>query len=73
MDTKKKTTNPLLQNQFMRFEKLSGGKLGIAALHLESNNLIDFNGSESFLMCSTKKIWRGSSRSQHTLCDGTFA
>ena len=47
---------PLLEQEFARFEASSGGTMGIAALHLESGRSAWLNPDEAFPMASTYKV-----------------
>jgi beta-lactamase class A len=47
---------PLLEREFARFEAMSGGTMGIAALHLESGRSAWLNADEAFPMASTYKV-----------------
>lgn len=45
-----------LEKQFMLFEKLCDGQLGIDALHMETNQTVKYRANEMFPMCSTYKL-----------------
>jgi beta-lactamase class A len=45
-----------LEQELLRLSALSGGKVGIAALHMESKTMIVQNGKEAFPMASSYKI-----------------
>lgn len=45
-----------LENELRRLEALSGGTMGIAAVHLETGRSAFLNGDETFPMASTYKI-----------------
>jgi beta-lactamase class A len=46
----------LLEAELARLEPLSGGRMGIAALHLESGRAVYLNADEAFPMASTYKV-----------------
>ena len=45
-----------LRTEIKRLAKNAGGRVGVSALHLESNRRISLNGNEAFPMASTYKI-----------------
>jgi beta-lactamase class A len=45
-----------LEQQIATFEAISGGRLGVSAIHLESGEQINLHGDERFPMASTYKI-----------------
>ncbi len=45
-----------VQREIDRLEALSGGKAGVAAIHLESGRALFFNADDSFPMASTYKV-----------------
>ncbi|MDH5344128.1 MAG: serine hydrolase, partial [Gammaproteobacteria bacterium] len=47
---------PALEREFARLADLSGGTMGIAAVHLESGRSAWLNGDEAFPMASTYKV-----------------
>lgn len=51
-----RAAEPGLEREFARFEALSGGTMGIAAIHLESGRSAWLNPDEAFPMASTYKV-----------------
>lgn len=51
-------TTPLqhLEKEFVRFEALSGGKIGVGIYHIESGKELYFNENEAFPMASSFKV-----------------
>lgn len=45
-----------LQNEISRFERITGGKVGVGAIHLESGKEFYYNKDEAFPMASTYKV-----------------
>jgi beta-lactamase class A len=45
-----------IQKQFLALEAYGKCALGVSALHIETNQAINFNAEELFLMCSTYKV-----------------
>ncbi len=45
-----------LEQKIASFESISGGKLGVSAIHLESGEQVNLHGDEPFPMASTYKI-----------------
>src|SRR3990167_3256055 len=45
-----------LIQQIKNFEHRNGGIVGVCAMHLPSNQLVQYNETQSFLMCSTYKV-----------------
>jgi beta-lactamase class A len=50
------SAEPLLEREFARFDTMSGGTMGIAAIHLESGRSAWLNPDEAFPMASTYKV-----------------
>jgi beta-lactamase class A len=51
-----RAAEPILEREFARFDGLSGGTMGIAAIHLESGRSAWLNPDEAFPMASTYKV-----------------
>jgi len=51
-----RAAEPMLEREFARFDELSGGTMGIAAIHLESGRSAWLNADEAFPMASTYKV-----------------
>lgn len=51
-----RASEPLLEREFARLAEMSGGTMGIAAVHLESGRSAWLNPDESFPMASTYKV-----------------
>ena len=47
---------PVLEREFARFDELSGGTMGLAAVHVESGRTAWLNADEAFPMASTYKV-----------------
>lgn len=47
---------PLLEREIGRLAVLSGGTVGVAAIHMESGRAVYYNGNELFPMASTYKV-----------------